>query len=87
MCAGTGARGRALAQEAELRRAIEANAERVCLVRAREELEDPRVRIVLSMEGVEPLDGDPDAFDEWYERGVRSVGLTWNHANEFAGGV
>jgi membrane dipeptidase len=84
---GPGARGRALAQEAELRRAVEANAERVCLVRAREELEDPRVGIVLSMEGVEPLEGDPGAFEEWYERGVRSVGLTWNHANEFAGGV
>lgn len=84
---GPGARGRALAQEAELRRAIEANRQRVCLVRRCEELEDPRVRIVLSMEGVEPLEGDPGAFEEWYERGVRSVGLTWNHANEFAGGV
>ncbi len=84
---GSGARARALAQEAELRRAVEANVGRVCLVRIREELEDPRVRIVLSMEGVEPLEGDPGAFEEWYERGVRSVGLTWNHANEFAGGV
>jgi membrane dipeptidase len=84
---GPGARGRALAQEAELRRAVEANAERVCLVRTCEELADSRVRIVLSMEGVEPLEGDPGAFEEWYERGVRSVGLTWNHANEFAGGV
>jgi membrane dipeptidase len=84
---GPGARERALAQEAELRRAIEANAQRVCLVRTREALEDPRVGIVLSMEGVEPLEGDPGAFEEFYERGVRSVGLTWNHANEFAGGV
>jgi membrane dipeptidase len=39
------------------------------------------------MEGVEPLDGDPDAFEEWYGRGVRSASLTWNHANEFAGGI
>jgi membrane dipeptidase len=84
---GDGSRGRALAQEAELRRAVEANAERVCLVRARGELGDPRLRLVLSMEGVEPLEGDPGAFEEWYERGVRSAGLTWNHANEFAGGI
>ena len=84
---GDGWRGRALAQEAELGRAVEANAERVCLVRAREELDDPRLRLVLSMEGVEPLEGDPGAFEEWYERGVRSAGLTWNHANEFAGGI
>ena len=84
---GDGWRGRALAQEAELRRAVEANAERVCLVRARQELEDRRLRLVLSMEGVEPLEGDPGAFEEWYERGVRSAGLTWNHPNEFAGGI
>jgi membrane dipeptidase len=36
---------------------------------------------------VEPLEGDPGAFDDWYERGVRSASLTWNHANEFAGGI
>jgi membrane dipeptidase len=79
--------GQALAQEAEFRRAIEENAGRVCQVRARAELDDPRLRLVLSMEGVEPLEGDPGAFEEWYERGVRAASLTWNHANEFAGGV
>jgi membrane dipeptidase len=42
---------------------------------------------VLSLEGVEPLEGDPGAFDEWYERGVRTASLTWNHANDFAGGI
>ena len=51
------------------------------------ELDDPRLRLVLSMEGVEPLEGDPGAFDDWYERGVRTASLTWNHANEFAGGI
>jgi membrane dipeptidase len=39
------------------------------------------------MEGVEPLEGDPGAFEEWYGRGVRSASLTWNHGNEFAGGI
>jgi len=53
--------GRALAQEAEFRRAVEENAGRVCQVRARAELDDPRLRLVLSMEGVEPLEGDPGA--------------------------
>lgn len=84
---GDGWRERALDQEAELRRAAAANGERVCLVRAGDDLDDPRLRVVLSMEGVEPLEGDPGAFEEWYERGVRSVGLTWNHANAFAGGI
>jgi hypothetical protein len=45
------------------------------------------LRLVLSMEGVEPLEGDPGAFEAWYERGVRTASLTWNHANEFAGGI
>jgi membrane dipeptidase len=45
------------------------------------------LRLVLSMEGAEPLEGDPDAFEDWYERGVRTASLTWNHANEFAGGI
>ena len=84
---GPGAPERALAQEAELRRAVEENADRACLVRTAADLADPRLRLVLSMEGVEPLEGDPAAFEDWYERGVRSVGLTWNHANEFAGGI
>jgi membrane dipeptidase len=79
--------GRALAQEAEFRRAVEENAGRVCQVRARAELDDPRLRLVLSMEGVEPLEGDPGAFEEWYGRGLRTASLTWNYANEFAGGV
>jgi membrane dipeptidase len=84
---GAGASERALAQEAELRRAVEENAERVCLVRTGADLADPRLRLILSMEGVEPLEGDPGAFEGWYERGVRSASLTWNHANEFAGGI
>jgi membrane dipeptidase len=84
---GDGAFERALAQEAQLRRAAEENAERVCLVRTRAELADPRLRLVLAIEGVEPLEGDPGAFEDWYERGVRSASLTWNHANEFAGGI
>ena len=77
----------ALAQVAEFRCAVEENAERVCAVGTRAELDDPRLRLVLSMEGAEPLEGDPGAFEEWYERGVRSMSLTWNHANEFAGGI
>jgi membrane dipeptidase len=81
------ARERALAQEAEFRCAVEENAARVCQARTPAELDDPRLRLVLSMEGVEPLEGKPGAFDEWYARGVRTASLTWNHANEFAGGI
>jgi len=81
------ARERALAQVVELERAVAANGSRVCRAVARADLDDTRLRLVLSMEGVEPLLGDPDAFAEWFDRGVRSVSLTWNHPNEFAGGI
>ena len=81
------ARERTLAQAAELGRLVEENAERICQVHTSPDLDDPRLRLVLSMEGVEPLEGDPGAFDEWYERGVRTASLTWNHANDFAGGI
>ena len=84
---GPGAAKRARDQEAVLRRAVEANAERVCFARSRADLADRRLRLVLSMEGAEPLEGDPAAFEAWYERGVRSASLTWNHANAFAGGI
>jgi len=56
-------------------------------VQTRADLDDPRLRLLLSMEGVEPLEGDPGAFEEWHARGVRTASLTWNHANEFAGGI
>jgi membrane dipeptidase len=81
------AREHTLAQEAEFRRVVEENAEQVCHVQTSAELLDPRLRLVLSMEGVEPLEGDPAAFDEWYQRGVRTASLTWNHGNAFAGGI
>ena len=89
---GEGARrldacARTLAQEAEFRRVLRDNPEQVCQVRSRADLDDPRLRLVLSMEGVEPLEGDPKAFDEWYERGVVTASLTWNDPNEFAGGI
>jgi membrane dipeptidase len=83
----TDARERTLAQAAEFGRVVVENSEHVCHVRSNADLDDHRLRLLLAMEGVEPLDGDPAAFEEWYERGVRSVSLTWNHANTFAGGI
>jgi membrane dipeptidase len=78
---------RALAQEAEFRRALQENSDRVVQVFVRGDLDDSRLRLMLSMEGVEALEGDPAAFDGWWARGVRSASLTWNHPNEFAGGI
>jgi membrane dipeptidase len=78
---------RALAQETEFRRLLEENSDRVCQVRTGAELDDPRLRLVLAIEGVECLEGDPAAFEDWWDRGVRSASLTWNYENEFAGGI
>ena len=80
-------RERLLAQDAEFLRLLDENRDRVSQVRTRADLDDPRLRLMLSMEGVEGLEGDPAAFDDWWERGVRSASLSWNHPNEFAGGI
>jgi hypothetical protein len=69
----------------EFERVVEANAEHVCHVNTRADLDDARLRLVLAMEGAEPLEGDAAAFDEWYERGVRSASLTWNQREPIRG--
>jgi membrane dipeptidase len=81
------AREKALEQVEALERAVAESAGRARWVRTRGDLDGEGVGLVLSVEGVELLHGDPAAIDEWWERGVRMVGLTWNHANEFAGGI
>jgi membrane dipeptidase len=80
-------RATALDQLGELERALSENEAAVRPVRARGDLDGDGIGLMLSLEGVECFQGDPAAFDEWWERGVRMVGLTWNHPNEFAGGI
>ncbi len=50
-------------------------------------LQRSRLRLVLSIGGSGAARGRSRRVEEWYERGVRSAGLTWNHPNEFAGGI
>ncbi len=42
---------------------------------------------LLSIEGAEALEGRLDAVDEFYRRGVRAIGITWNRRNPFGRGV
>lgn len=42
---------------------------------------------LLSIEGAEALEGSLDAVDEYYSRGVRAIGITWNRRNAFGRGV
>ncbi|MBW2261509.1 MAG: dipeptidase [Deltaproteobacteria bacterium] len=44
-----------------------------------------RIAAVLSIEGLRPLDGEPEKIRALYEWGVRILGLTWWKSNEFAG--
>jgi membrane dipeptidase len=46
-----------------------------------------RVTAILHLEGAEPLAPDLSDLDEWYERGLRSLGLVWSRANAFGHGV
>lgn len=49
------------------------------------ELADHRVGVIVSMEGADPI-LEPKQVEEWFERGVRAVGLAWA-ATRYAGGT
>jgi membrane dipeptidase len=52
-----------------------------------EDFRPGRVTAILHLEGAEPLAPDLSDLDEWYERGLRSIGLVWSRPNAFAEGV
>ena len=51
-----------------------------------EALEKNCCAFVLSLEGLEPLEGNIDMLDIFYQLGVRAFSYTWNHRNPFADG-
>jgi membrane dipeptidase len=87
--AGDAARDVVDAQIAAFERAVRENADDVVQILSAGDLDrlEGRIGLMLSMEGVEALHGDPEAFDELWDAGVRMVSLTWNYANPFAGGL
>jgi membrane dipeptidase len=46
-----------------------------------------RVTAIVHMEGAEAIAPDLSNLEHWYERGLRSVGITWSRPNAFAEGV
>ncbi len=46
-----------------------------------------KIGVILALEGLEPLEGEPARLEEFYALGVRMLSLTWNGANPFASGV
>lgn len=49
--------------------------------------ESAKVGVLLALEGAEPLEGDLRRLEEFYQRGIRVISLTWNWANPFAFGT
>jgi membrane dipeptidase len=46
-----------------------------------------RVTAIVHLEGADPLAPDLSDFEDWYERGVRSIGVVWSRPNAFGEGV
>ncbi len=47
--------------------------------------ENSRIGFLTLMEGADPIE-EPNKLDEFYERGVRIIGLAWNDRNQYASG-
>lgn len=62
---------------------------RVRTVRFRADLEDlgEDLKVLLSIEGGEALQGSIEVLHAFFRLGVRAMGLVWNHRNELADGV
>jgi membrane dipeptidase len=46
-----------------------------------------RVSAIVHLEGADPLAPDLSDLDDWYAKGLRSIGLVWSRPNAFAAGV
>jgi membrane dipeptidase len=57
------------------------------LARSAHDVAPGRATAILHLEGAEPLAPDLSDLDEWYERGLRSLGLVWSRSNAFGEGV
>lgn len=57
------------------------------VARGIEDFSPGQVTAILHLEGAEPLAPDLSDLDEWYDRGLRSLGPVWSRANAFAEGV
>jgi membrane dipeptidase len=52
-----------------------------------DDFREGRITAIVHMEGAEAIAPDLSNLEEWYERGLRSIGLVWSRANDFAEGV
>ena len=70
---------------------IEKYSEYINLCRTGDEIKkafnEDKAAAILSIEGLHTINGDISNIDTLYNLGVRSIGVTWNNSNPFAGGV
>lgn len=59
----------------------------VSLATSASDFEPGRVTAIVHLEGADPLAPDLSDLQDWYDRGLRSIGLVWSRANAFAEGV
>lgn len=81
---------KALGQISALYAEIRESPDKIMLCRTYDDIEkavdDKKLGIILSFEGVEPLTNDLSLLKIFYELGVRIVGLVWNNRNYAADG-
>lgn len=56
------------------------------LVLAKEDIERPDIKLLLHVEDLHMIGDDLEKIDRLFDEGIRSIGLTHNHENQFGGG-
>jgi membrane dipeptidase len=59
----------------------------VAIATSVDDFRDGRVAAIVHLEGAEAIARDLSNLEDWYERGLRSVGITWSRPNDFGHGV
>jgi membrane dipeptidase len=59
----------------------------VSIVRRVEDIRPGRVNAIVHFEGAEAVASDLSNLEDWFGRGLRSVGIVWSRPNAFAEGV
>jgi membrane dipeptidase len=52
-----------------------------------DDFREGQITAIVHMEGAEPIAADLSNLEDWHARGLRSIGLVWSRANDFAEGV
>jgi membrane dipeptidase len=55
--------------------------------RSADDFQAGEITAIVHMEGAEPIAPDLSNLEDWYGRGLRSIGLVWSRGNDFAEGV